>query len=257
MNELSLFTGAGGGLLGSILLGWKTIGAVEIEEYPCKVLEQRQRDGILNAFPIWQMDIREFNRRIAPLYKGVADVITGGFPCQDISIAWTGNGSGKGLDGVRSGLWKEMAHTISTVQPRYAFIENSPMLTIRGLDKVLCDFAKMGMDAKWGIISGATTGTCHVRERIWILAYAMQKGLQGTKQLSKNNPENRRWKTWLYESNRELPHGLSWWKSPYQTPESQFLRRNDVMANRMDRIKAIGEGQVPRVVEVAWEMLSK
>ena len=80
MNELSLFTGAGGGLLGSILLGWQTIGAVEIEEYPCKVLKQRQKDGILSKFPIWHMDIREFNRRIAANYRGVVDVITAGFP---------------------------------------------------------------------------------------------------------------------------------------------------------------------------------
>jgi len=81
MNELALFGGAGGGILGGKLLEWNTVGAVEIEEYPRKILLQRQRDGIFTPFPIWD-DIKTFNGKP---WKGAVDIISGGFPCQDIS----------------------------------------------------------------------------------------------------------------------------------------------------------------------------
>ena len=80
MLELSLFTGAGGGLLGTRLLGWTCVGAVEIDEYCCKVLDARQREGHLDEFPIWNMDIRKFNREIAGSYAGMVDLISAGFP---------------------------------------------------------------------------------------------------------------------------------------------------------------------------------
>ena len=105
MNELHLFAGTGGGILGGMLLGHTTICAVEIEPYARKVLLQRQRDGILPKFPIWD-DIRTFD--VKP-WQGKVDIICGGFPCQDISCA---NTNAKGIDGERSGLWREMANRI-------------------------------------------------------------------------------------------------------------------------------------------------
>ena len=162
MNELALFAGAGGGILGGHLLGWRTVCAVEIEDYPRRVLLQRQADGFLPRFPIWD-DVTTFDGKP---WRGKVDVVSGGFPCQDISAA----GKGKGLDGERSGMWEEMARIICEVQPRYAFIENSPMLTIRGLDRVLCDLTKMGFDAKWGVLGAADVGAVHQRDRIWIVA---------------------------------------------------------------------------------------
>ena len=141
MNELALFAGAGGGILGGQLLGWRTVCAVEIEPYPASVLMQRQNDGLLAPFPIWD-DVCTFDGRP---WRGIVDVVSGGFPCQDISAA----GKGAGIDGERSGLWAEFARIICEIQPRYAFIENSPMLTLRGLDRVLCDLAQMGFNAKW------------------------------------------------------------------------------------------------------------
>jgi len=164
MNELALFAGAGGGILGSHLLGWRTVAAVEIEDYPRRVLLQRQADGLLPRFPIWD-DVCTFNGHE---WRGKIDIITGGFPCQDISAA----GKGVGITGERSGLWKEFARIISEVRPQYAFIENSPMLVTRGLDVVLCDLASMGYDAKWGVVSASDVGAPHQRERIWILANA-------------------------------------------------------------------------------------
>ena len=164
LRELHLFAGAGGGILGGMLLGHTTVCAVEIEPYCRKVLLQRQRDGILPKFPIWD-DVRTFDGRP---WKGKVDVVCGGFPCQDISAA----GKGAGITGERSGLWSHMARIIGEVQPRYCFVENSPMLTLRGLDRVLFDFAQMGYDAEWGVVGAHHTGAPHKRDRVWILAHA-------------------------------------------------------------------------------------
>ena len=123
LRELALFAGAGGGLLGSKLLGWKTVCAVEIDEYARNVLIARQNDGSLEPFPIWD-DVRAF--RGEP-WRGPIDVVSGGFPCQDVSTA----GRHEGITGEKSGLWKEMARIISEVQPRYAFVENSSNLIRR------------------------------------------------------------------------------------------------------------------------------
>lgn len=139
MNELALFSGAGGGILGGKLLGWTTVAAVEIEKYPREILLQRQRDGILPRFPIWD-DIRSFDGRP---WRGFVDVVSGGFPCQDISAA----GKGAGIEGSRSGLWAEMHRIVCEVRPRYVFVENSPALTSRGLGRVLGDLAASGYDA--------------------------------------------------------------------------------------------------------------
>jgi len=162
MNELALFAGAGGGILGGHLLGWRTVCAVEWESYPASVLVARQNDKILPPFPIWD-DVQTFDGKP---WKGIVDVVSGGFPCQDISAA----GKGAGIDGERSGMWGEMARIICEVQPKYAFVENSPMLTSRGLGRVLGDLATMGFDARWGVLGAADIGANHQRDRIWIVA---------------------------------------------------------------------------------------
>jgi DNA (cytosine-5)-methyltransferase 1 len=164
LNELALFAGAGGGILGGKLLGWRTVCAVEWEKYPASVLLARQNDGILPPFPIWD-DVQTFDGRP---WQGIVDVISGGFPCQDISAA----GKGAGIDGERSGMWKEMARIICEVRPKFVFVENSPMLTHRGLDRVLADLAQMGFDAEWGVLGAANVGAPHLRERIWIVAHS-------------------------------------------------------------------------------------
>jgi len=164
LNELALFAGAGGGILGGKLLGWRTVCAVEFEPYAACVLAQRQNDGLLAPFPIWD-DVRTFDG--AP-WRGVVDVVSGGFPCQDISAA----GTGKGLEGQRSGLWVEMARIIGEIRPRFVLVENSPMLTSRGLGTVLGDLAALGFDARWGVLGAADVGAPHQRDRIWIVANA-------------------------------------------------------------------------------------
>lgn len=164
LTELALFAGAGGGVLGGHLLGWRTVCAVEYEPYAAAVLVQRQNDGILPPFLVWD-NVQTFDGNP---WRGVVDVISGGFPCQDISAA----GKGAGLDGERSGLWSEMARIIREVRPRHVFVENSPMLTSRGLGRVLGDLAKMGFDAKWGVLGADEVGAPHIRKRIWIVANA-------------------------------------------------------------------------------------
>jgi len=162
LNELALFAGAGGGILGGHLLGWRTVCAVEWEPYPASVLCARQNDGLLPPFPIWD-DVQTFDGRP---WRGIVDVVSGGFPCQDISAA----GKGVGIEGERSGMWREMARIIHEVRPRFVYVENSPMLTSRGLGAVLGDLAAMGFDAKWGVLGANDIGANHQRDRIWIRA---------------------------------------------------------------------------------------
>ena len=153
MNELGLFAGAGGGILGGKLLGWRTVCAVEIDPYCRDVLMQRQNDGVLDPFPVWD-DVTTFDGRP---WKGLVDVVSGGFPCQDISCA----GKGAGIDGERSGLWGDMARVVGEVGPRYVFVENSPMLVGRGLVRVLGDLASMGYDARWGVVGAHHASAPH------------------------------------------------------------------------------------------------
>lgn len=165
MRSLHLFAGAGGGLLADLILGHTPIGAVEIDPYCCDVLRARRADGWFPGLRVHEQDIRLFD---PSGYAGRVDLVAGGFPCQDISAA----GRGAGITGERSGLWSEFARVLRMVRPRYAFIENSPMLTLRGLGVVLSDLAALGFDAEWQIVSAAQAGAPHIRERIWILAHA-------------------------------------------------------------------------------------
>lgn len=298
LNELALFAGAGGGVLGGCLLGWTTVCAVEIERYPRECLLQRQRDGILPPFPIWD-DVCTFDGKP---WRGLVDVVSGGFPCQDISAA----GKGAGIDGARSGLWAEMYRIICEVRPRFAFMENSPMLTSRGLYRVLGNLAEAGYDAAWMVLGAADVGAPHVRKRIWILAqdsrrrdvfphaelrgagrgeqqpegsaeaegggqnrveaggilaYAMQQW-QGRQQRGKEVEEatsnascercEEQWRTGAAGEEVSAAGCCGWWRS-----EPSVGRVADGVARRVDRLKAIGNGQVPLVAATAFGHLKK
>lgn len=275
MNELALFSGAGGGILGGSLLGWRTVAAVEVEDYPRRVLLQRQADGLLPRFPIWD-DIRTFD---GTPWRGRVDVISGGFPCQDISAA----GSGKGISGERSGLWSEMSRVISEVRPKYAFIENSSNLLVRGGTRVIEDLTQMGYDCKWGVISAADIGANHVRKRIWIVAYPQRMGRetgpeergestnQESSDQSNNSNQDERTRDFS-NTQRERLEGQSnsgepevswtWSNSAFGHKqwwlfEPRLDRVAHGVAHRVDRLKAIGNGQVPLCAATAWRMLTK
>ena len=298
MNELALFAGAGGGILGGHLLGWRTVCAVEWEAYPASVLVARQNDKILPPFPIWD-DVQTFD---GTRWRGIVDVVSGGFPCQDISVA----GNGDGLDGERSGMWREMARIVGEVMPQYVFVENSPMLTTRGLGTVLRDLAKLGYDAEWGVLGADDVGANHHRKRIWLLAYtncnsnfrskSTSNGIQnqakrksrtpnssarqfgGTSDVFRSNSMQRyetsdilantslsrfspcnnktfRSKQQVLEkqlggSGYEYGTTRNWWKT-----EPNVDRVVDGLAARVDRLKAIGNGQVPLCAATAWNIL--
>jgi DNA (cytosine-5)-methyltransferase 1 len=240
LRELELFAGAGGGILGSHLLGHRTVCAVEYNAYARSVLLARQNDGTFPPFPIWD-DVRTFDGKP---WRGLVDVVSGGFPCQDISIG----GAGDGLDGERSGLWEEQRRIVGEIRPRYVRIENSPMLTVRGLDRVLADLAALGFDAEWGVLSAADTGAPHLRERIWILAHARceheQRVIQGIAY-----PQE--WARPFQGQIGPCNHGFGRWPT-----ERGMVRVDDGVAHRADRLKAIGNGQVPRVAAAAWRLLA-
>ncbi len=162
MNELHLFAGAGGGILAGQMLGHRCIGAVEWEPYAQAVLVARQNDGSLPPFPIWD-DVRTFDGRP---WAGAVDIVAGGFPCQDISVA----GKGAGIEGARSGMWTHMARIVSEIRPQFVFVENSPALITRGLGVVLSDMAALGYDCRWTVLGAADVGAPHQRDRLWILA---------------------------------------------------------------------------------------
>ena len=270
MNELALFAGAGGGILGGHLLGWRTICAVEWEPYAASVLIARQNDGILPPFPVWD-DVQTFDGKP---WAGRVDIVSGGFPCQDISAA----GRGAGIDGARSGMWFHMARIISEVRPRFVYVENSPMLTSRGLHRVLGDLASLGFDARWGVVSASDVGAPHQRDRIWILANSTQLqcnggndnsgvclgresipqfgnggGSQvvansecGKREMGRHNARMGRVKKLGKERNATV----CFWAT-----EPDVGRVADGVAARVDRLKAIGNGQVPAVAATAFRLL--
>ena len=168
---VALFAGYGGLELGiSLALGdaYRTVVAVEGEAFAASVLVARQQDGSLPPFAIWD-DVRTFDGRWfrEQLPPGADVLISGGFPCQDISAA----GRGAGITaGTRSGLWYEMARVIRDVRPRYVFVENVAALLGRGLDIVLGDLAGARFDAEWLTLSAAEVGASHKRARVFILA---------------------------------------------------------------------------------------
>jgi len=237
LRTFHLFAGAGGGILADLLLGHVPVGACEIEEYPRSVLLQRQRDGILPEFPIWD-DIRTLYGKP---WRGLVDVVCGGFPCQDISCA----GKGEGIEGARSSMWFEMARFIREVKPRFVFVENSPMLTIRGLGAVIRDLAEMGYDARWGVFSSADLGAQHIRERFWLLADNAEKWTEPSLQSLCSE-----------ELSRKL-RGVSWRERILGLHKSPIIRSRDEVAGWLDQHFAIGNGQDPIVAATAWRILSQ
>ena len=169
MKELSLFSGAGGGLLATKhLLGWETIGYVEIDEYCQAVLAQRIEDGYLDPAPIFG-DIEQFIQEgYAEAYQGMVDVITAGFPCQPFSIA----GERKG-EGDKRNQWPNTIECLRIIRPKYAFLENVPGLLSSGYaGQIFGDLAEAGYNARWCVLGADDVGAPHQRKRLWIVAYA-------------------------------------------------------------------------------------
>jgi len=306
-HVMDLFTGIGGGILGHLLCGHRIVCAVELDPYCRSVLIQRQNDGCLPLFPIWD-DIRTFGGR---RWRGVVNVVSGGFPCQNISPA----GDRTGITGEKSSLWFEMLRVVREVRPRYVFVENSAQLVRNGLDVVLGGLDESGYDAEWCVLGADDVGAPHYRKRCWILAYAngrpafsVRGGVGKTEEVAASHREKNNsarvarraspdeWKNSLLglerqscksseqsnETNvsdtenggimrrdREFPttettggvqrdHGRGtseygtreWWKV-----EPGMGRVVDECPHRLERLKGLGNAQVPLCAAVAWKTL--
>ena len=295
MNELSLFTGAGGGVLGTKLLGWRTVGYVEWDKYCQQIIEQRIEDDFLDEAPIFG-DIDHFiESGASKKYSGFVDVVTAGFPCQPFSVA----GKKKGQDDERN-KWPQTIQCIRDVRPRYALLENVPGLLNSGyFGEILTSLAQAGFDARWCVLGADDVGAPHRRKRLWILADSESerhgrrdreergdegRNLQQSEQTGsavgretegrcgsrredvadsdEKRPQGVRpddgQKRWEIEGGSpglrdgaELGRKPDWWAT-----EPNVGRVAHGVASRVDRLKAIGNGQVPQCVATAWRLLS-
>ena len=276
MNVGSLFSGIGGVELGFEREGFETAWFVEYNKFCQKVLRKHWPD-----VPIYG-DITEIDFNELPK----VDVLTGGFPCQDISVA----GKGVGISGSRSGLWSYFNKAIGILRPKYAIIENVPMLVKRGLNVVLGNLAENGYDAEWFCLSARDFGALHKRERIFIIAYPPSKrwnnggdcGERGQilpaekREVKKNKQERNRRKLGLDTNtsvfithdfrNRIQRHKQEIQREPgfsrFQNvrrledlqgipdlPKPLIRGGNDGVPNRVDRTKSIGNAVVPQVAQ--------
>jgi DNA (cytosine-5)-methyltransferase 1 len=279
MRMLDLFSGIGGFALAAKWV-WGNdldiVGFCDIEEYCQKILAKN-----FPGVPIYK-DICELNGRD---FTDI-DLITGGFPCTDISQA----GAGKGLidesgKRTRSGLWFEMHRLIGEIRPRFALIENVPMLTARGGTRVIADLAQIGYNAEWTIIGADDVGAWHRRKRIWIVAYPEQlsdtDSVRHIHSKSKKQSTERRFTSFgniksgsAYEeavSNANGERGCSRNAAGQDAENARKLRRSKKFGgwrteprlgrvahgipNRVDRLKGLGNAIVPQVAQLIMEKL--
>lgn len=275
MKTMHLFAGAGGGLLADLILGHEPIAAVEWDPYCCAVLRERAAEGWFPGLQVFEGDVRMFD---PSEYTGRVDCIHAGFPCQDISFA----GKQMGVDeGTRSGLYREVLRIADVVRPSFLFLENVSAILNNGLGTVLGDLAARGYDARWCCLRASDVGANHRRDRWWLLAYAMPPGKRRVEREKKDacdvvsdaNDDRPRRRIKFTESGTKAQdvadppgnneprgggtrpgrEGLTddgWWKA-----EPDLGRVVNGVASRVDRLKALGNGQVPLQAAVAFKIL--
>jgi DNA (cytosine-5)-methyltransferase 1 len=229
----SLFSGIGGFDLGFARAGMRTVWVVEQDPYCQFVLAER--------FPAATRysDVRA----VYSSYVEQVDVLCGGFPCQDISIA--GNATrGQGINAGKSSIWSEFRRLIGEFRPLYVVIENSALLSIRGLDRVLSDLATFGYDAEWQCLSAESVGAPHIRERLYIVAYPHRDGPQGSEAGHEAVLSSEGWSRWRGGAVRS-----DWWSA-----NTEPSRVDDGLSRRLDtdfipRTKALGNALIPQIAE--------
>jgi DNA (cytosine-5)-methyltransferase 1 len=260
MRTMHLFAGAGGGLLADLILGHTPVIAVEWDRYACQVLRERAADGWFPELRVWEGDVRLFD---PSEYTGRVDCIHAGFPCQDISVA--GKQAGVGEE-TRSGLYREVLRIAGVVRPHYLFLENVAAIVTNGLGTVLADLAALGYDCEWLCLPASQCGAPHERDRFWLLGNANDdkqpvgaindetQVMQSIGQSVAAHPDGARQEEMRQpigiQQKRTRDSGDSWWDAPPDLP-----RVANGVAHRMDRLKAIGNGQVPLQAAVAWKLL--
>ena len=230
MRVLDLFSGIGGFSLGLERAGMKTVAFCEINPF-CRRVLAKHWPGVRCYDDVRSLSAERLHADGIPV-----DVICGGFPCQDISLA----GKGAGLAGERSGLWREYARLVGELRPRFVIVENVSALLGRGLGEVLGDLASLGFDAEWNCIPAAAVGAGHLRDRVWLVAYPSGERRQPydlnvdlsttsrARQHSRNVPPI----SWNWE--REPIVGRVVSRLPY----------------RVDRLTALGNAVVPQIPEM-------
>ncbi len=228
MRSLHLFAGAGGGLLADLILGHEPVCAVEWDPYCCQVLRERAAEGWFPGLHVFEGDVRVFP---ASDWKGRVDIIHAGFPCQPHSVA----GKRKGHADDRN-LWPEVVRVVGEIRPPLVFLENVPGIISNGfVGFVLNDLADLRYDARWTLLGADQVGATHRRDRWFCLANATSYF------------EPRGGGAW---TRGEGPTNDGWWKT-----EPDVGRVADGVASRVDRLKALGNGQVPLQAALAFKIL--
>ena len=237
---LDLFSGGGMFSYGLERAGMETVAFCEIEEYPRKVLAKHWPN-----IPIYD-DVRTLTKeRLDSDGIGSIDVICGGFPCQDASTARTNNdvnGSRKGINGEKTGLWKEFKRIISEFRPGFAVMENvSALLSGESgewFGDILRDLAEIGYDAVWHCIPASNIGAPHERDRVWIIAYPNEAQREGgciSERIYQEYANARR---------------NSWWED-----KPGVHRVDDGIPSQMDRLALIGNAVVPQIPEIIGQAI--
>lgn len=224
MKAVSLYSGFGGLDIGAEEAGIEVILQVEIDDYCRRVLAKHWPDARRIA------DVRDVT---ADDCRG-ADMLFGGFPCQDVSVA----GKRAGLAGERSGLWFEFARLIREVRPRYVVVENVPGLFTAGMGTVLGDLSEMGLDAEWSLVSACSVGATHMRQRLFIVAHSPE--LVGLSRIW--DPVARQ--GWEVQEEHRAAHTRACAKARMADP-SALYRGADVVPNRLDRNHGLGNAVFP------------
>lgn len=239
MTHASLFSGIGGFDLAAQNVGFTNIFNCEIEPYAQAVLQKH--------FPNTKQycDVKELN---AKKYKGSIDVLTGGFPCQDISIA---NGKAKGITDPRSSLWSEFHRIIKEVAPKYVIIENSPQLLRMGFEKVLLDLSESGYNAEWECISATDFGFPDRRNRVYVIAYTSSIG-------RKQSIFKRRKIAPISECRASIEAVLPiTTTSEDRLGNNTHIRRGARIPHQLHRIKGLGNAVKPKIIEYLFNCIKK
>ena len=273
LNGLDLFSGIGG--ISIALKEWiRPVAYCEIDSYCQAILLSRMEGKFLRTAPIWD-DIRNFP--VEDFSTGV-DIIYGGFPCQDISVA----GNGKGLAGERSGLFFEIMRLAKEIKPKFLFLENVPAITSRGGIEVVRTIAEMGYDCRWCVISAASIGALHRRERWFLLGYSKHNGWNGIEKrgsIETSIHPCQKGKDETSESPRasassvlasefvadstsacskeqtSLHSGVYSSIDQWQKAVSSVCRVTDGLPFRVDRIRGLGNAVVPEQAKEAFKIL--
>jgi DNA (cytosine-5)-methyltransferase 1 len=247
LNVLDLFSGIGGFSLGLERAGMRTVAFCEIDPY-CRAVLRKHWPGM----PVFD-DVRGLGGAGLHMLDICPDVICGGFPCQDISLA----GKGAGLYGERSGLWWEFHRLIKEIRPQYAIIENVAALRSRGLDTVLGSLAALRYDAEWHCVPASAVGAPHRRDRIWIIAYPQREQLRiesgrcgGESGTSEAFAAEHGADRDVADSRRSLLRGRGTEKSTWWQSEPDVGRVAHGIPSRVDRLRALGNAVVPQIPEM-------